>query len=73
MYDWGGGNMLTRFLSNSNISSSLLAYEGVELKSKVRSLLDHLVPSCILARSLDLSCNHMSQRNQVCNLETEIM
>lgn len=48
---------LTRFLSNSNVPSSLLAHEGVEL-SRVGLVLDHLVPGCNLGKSLDLSFSH---------------
>lgn len=59
-------NMLTRFLNNSSVSSSLLADEGVELRAK-----SDCWTIWVLGKSLDLSCNHMSQRNEVCNFETE--
>lgn len=54
-------NMLTKFLSNSSISSSLLAKVGVELRAKSDCWTIWFLAG-VLGKSLDLSCNHESEK-----------
>lgn len=58
------------FRVSERVRHLFLFVSGVEL-DEVRLLLEHLVPGCVLGKSVDLSCNHVSQRNQECDREPE--